>query len=282
MSKQGQRGQALVGVMVTMLILFALAGAVTIGASTLLSGQKNQGRLFADDFDRQSAVTDALAQVAGSGSTKCDATATPAPTPLDITLPEGAPTSGPLTAHCLGMPNSSSNPPTNLHVDWPGAQKCTTVNLSSQTGNQTGNQTGKQWIFFDARTTLGAGNKPDGWAFVDQSQDVSTRQCQSSSLLAACTGSGPNCRICGTDFSSTKLAQVALHCDFSGSTSSTFLHIRNPLQSPRLAFSVNQLSPGGSVYLIAASTGLALEEYEEAVMYVTPSTNILRYEARMP
>jgi hypothetical protein len=278
MSEQRQRGQALVGVMVTMLILFALAGAVSIGASTLLAGQKNQGRLYADDFDRQSAVTDALAQVAGTGSTKCDATAKPAPTPLHI-LPQGPPSPG-YDAYCLGLPNSASTAPTNLHIDWPTAQKCINVDLSSEAG--------KQWIFFDARTTLDTRTKSasaDGWAFVDQKKDVSPQQCQSPSLLTNvdCTGNGQNCRICANDFSTVPLVQVALNCDFGNSTSSAFLHIRNPLQSPRLAFAVNQLTAGGgSVYLIAANTGPAPAEYEEAVMYVTTSTNILRYEARMP
>ena len=56
----GQRGQALVGVMVVMVILFALAGAVAIGASTLLSG-RGSGTATSDDFRLHSAVNDSVA-----------------------------------------------------------------------------------------------------------------------------------------------------------------------------------------------------------------------------
>ncbi|TMC07807.1 MAG: prepilin-type N-terminal cleavage/methylation domain-containing protein, partial [Chloroflexi bacterium] len=60
-----QRGQALVGVMVVMVILFALAGAVAIGASTLLASRRNAGATN-DDFRLRSAVNDSVAQVSGT------------------------------------------------------------------------------------------------------------------------------------------------------------------------------------------------------------------------
>ena len=269
MSGRSQRGQALVAVMVVMLIVFALAGAVSIGASALLSQQANQRALFGDDLARQNAVTDAVAQVTGAGTAACGTTPATSPTTLTV-RPRGWPSPS-ATAYCVGLPNAAPDPPAYAPVRWdaPTCPNVTSVDLYTLTG--------RRWVFFDARTKPG-----DGWAYVDQQPGVPAKQCSSPKLLGCST----SCPICSRDFSTstTSVAPVALDCGFGAATAAAFLHIRNPLASPRLAFLVGEPADGGgTLYLLSAQTGLlGGSDFEEAVMFVGGGANQLRYEGRLP
>ena len=262
----GQRGQALVGVMVVMVILFAAAGAVALAASTLLVGP-GQSQAANDDFQVRSAVGDTVSQVAGS-RTQCWAplavspsppppspTASPTATPLRLSLPGGA---GP-QAFCAR--EDAVVPGSVQRFD--GSGGCATVDL--------GQRTGRLAVLFDARAT------GSGWAYVDGSAPTTCVTLPDfDDLPLTCWQAVPKASI----------VQVALTCDFKTSTR-VRLHVGIPGTGPGSVFAATQdtsASPSsvGSLYLFASGTGVASPDYEESVMFVSASANRLLYEARLP
>ncbi|HSR23139.1 MAG TPA: hypothetical protein VLW53_06285 [Candidatus Eisenbacteria bacterium] len=266
-SAPGQQGQALVGVMVVMLILFALAGAVAIGASTLLAG-RGQSRLTNDDFQVRSAVNDSVAQIAGNARI-CGA---PPPLPSPSPTPAPTPTPSPLS---LSLPPRVSAQAYCMRQDWvePGSlqrhapqSNCDTLPL--------GQPNGRVAVLFDARATSG------GWAYLD------TRP--ASTCSTPFPTPSPSDLPCRESFGATQLVQVALTCDYA-SGDSAFLHIDVSGPGPRQVFTAlenPQGAPGavGFLYLIAAGTGVASPDYEESVYYVSDdgATRRLLYEAPLP
>lgn len=256
----------MVGAMVVMLIVFALAGAVAIGATTLLAGQHDQGAVFRDDLTVQNAVSDAVAQVAGS-RTGC---ATSSSKTLHLQLPRqddpahndlssalclrvddlqlGSLESDPLNWAPLGTP--SSGPP------------CVTVQLP---GN-------KVAIAFDLRSTAG------GWAYVDKLPLTSCDPTPPASPAPACQQ---------TFAGSTGLLQVSLSCQFAtfAPPDVAYLHIRNPEAAPARVFVAHQdpTDPArGSLYLLAAGPGQGPGAEEAVVTVDAGGTTSLAYEGRLP
>jgi hypothetical protein len=265
--RRRQEGQALVAAMVVMLILFALAGAVAIGATTLLSSQRDQGGTFRDDLTVQSAVSDAVARVAGS-QTRCG----PAQPALSIDLPEqdNPASSDPSFALCVRADDVQPDTIRTTALNWardgaPGLGSapwlCITVQLP---GNGIA-------IAFDARWTLG------GYAYVDgQGLTSCNPQPPPPGPTVPCQRSFPG---------STTPVQMVLSCQFStfGPSDHAYLHIRSAEQAPARVFTAHQATNSGSMYLLAARTGLPRPDYEEAVVHVDPTgATRLAYEGRLP
>lgn len=279
-----QKGQALAIVLVVMAILFALAGAIIIGTSALLRQQGGPRNASTDDLATQSAVADAVAQVAGNQPPTCSLDtdeiypAVPEPpTPLSITFPNVATDVGSI-AYCSRLDQVSANLQGNfyLHPTWTnGSCADVAVSPSSQ----------RTWIFFNARWT-GSG----GYAFVDGNSTMSScvsRPPTPGSNPCSTKPVQPSCMRCGQVIGTTRtlqVAQVALDCDLSGSAS-LYLHVYNPAHSPGQAFSVTQDPTGGVIYLVAANTKVgSAAAYEEAVLFVGPggNPNRLLYEGSLP
>ncbi len=263
----GQRGQALIAVMVVMVVLFALAGAVALAASTLLTG-RGQSTSTNNDFQVRSAVNDTVAQVAGS-TNQCSAPllASPSPTPLPAT------TATPLQ---LALPGGARPQALCVRQDavvagslqrYDGAGSCASIPL--------GQRTGRVAVLFDARST---GN---GWAYL-------FGQAQTS-----CVGGLPDLdslqSTCYQAVAKAPVVQVALSCDFKTTKTNVFLNLFVPGAGPHAVFAAAQdpsasASTLGSLYLLASGTGLTSPDYEESVLFVSSSgsPNRLLYEARLP
>lgn len=268
-----QKGQALVAAMVVMLIVFALAGAVAIGASTLLATQHEQGGTFRDDLTVQSAVADAVAQVAGSRS-RCSTSSSAA---LGLSLPDqDRPTYAPSSALCLRTDAVQLDTLAGHALDWASGSiqgnsvppwRCMTLKLP---GN-------KVAISFDFRSSLG------GWAYVDkQSFNACDPQLPISPPAPA-----PACQKAFSG--SVTPVQVSLSCQFAtfATTDTAFLHIRNSEASPARVFTAHQDATdpnAGSLYLFAARTGVpSRPDYEEAAVTVDPTgATTLAYEGKLP
>jgi hypothetical protein len=271
----GQHGQAVVGVMVVMLLLFAMAGAVAVGASTLFASHGQSGAAV-DDFRVRSAVGDSVAQVAGS-TLRCGAppplpspSPTPTPTapatPLALTLP---PNGASTLAYCAREDYVVQDTLQNHTVSTAKLPGCATFDLGTPGAV-------REAVFFDARLTTA------GWAYIDDNQKT-----------PPCTSAPPNgapAPPCLESFNGSKTAvtQVALSCVFlSGET--VYLHVNVSDVWPRLVFTAQQDPKGssntvGSLYLLAAGTGLPSPDYEESVFFVRDDlqVNSLLYEAPLP
>jgi hypothetical protein len=65
--RERQSGQALVGTLVIMVIVFAMAGALALAASSLLDRQSTHRTAIDSDLRASDSITAAVAQVAGRG-----------------------------------------------------------------------------------------------------------------------------------------------------------------------------------------------------------------------
>jgi hypothetical protein len=267
-----QRGQAIIAVMVVMLILFALAGAVAIGAESLL-GRPNSASATTDDFRLRSALSDSVAQVAGQ-SQACSAAPAPSPLPTPTTspIPSSLSLSLPspdaqaqLTTECARMNGVAINGVQRVAA--PG-QICKSIPLGLS---------GRVAVLFDVHTSTGAGG--GGWAYLDDKTGTSGGQCPATPPSNAAVDGSP----CITVFD-RGWTQVALTCDIpSGQTAQ--LHIRATATSPAQVFAAQQNPQGastvGAVYLLAVQTPIASTTMEEALLFVSSdhTTNRLLYEA---
>lgn len=262
------------GVLVVMVILFALAGAVAIGASTLLL-RRGQTATTSADFQVRNAVNDSVAQLAGS-TTQCGAapvlsspsptpwptptpthTPTPSATPLNLTLPPLPPGLS-ATALCtreVAVVGGSLQPHT-VQGWQPG---CFSVPLGQANAKQLA-------MFFNARSA-GSG----GLAYVDNKP-----QCTQPSS-------------CSTSFNGTtgSVVQIALSCPVQP-TDTMSLHVSGIQRSLKTVFTAQQDPTGqtttGSLYLVAAETTVVSPNHEELLYFVqsNPTVNALLYEAPMP
>jgi hypothetical protein len=264
----GQRGQALVGVMVVMVILFALAGAVAIGASTLLTN-RGSGTANTNDFRLHSAVNDSVAQVAGSTHV-CGAapapsplptpTSSPIPTPLTLALP---PPDGTSQTQCVRMDGVSIGAVQRLATQPPASGTCRALNLPF-TGPV------RVAVVFDVHMS------GSGWAYLAPDDFHAPSGCPTSPPLAFDTSP------CESSFSANGWTQVALTCDI-GSNDTAVLRIRSSATSPQQVFAAPQdphASSLGSFYLLAIQSPVGAT-MEEALFYVSNdgNTNRLEYEA---
>jgi hypothetical protein len=268
----GQRGQALVGVMVVMLILFALAGAVAVGASTVLSEGGRRNTASGNDYLARSAVSDTVAQIAGS-TARCGAppplpsptpTASPSPPPppLSLSLP---PNSAATQAFCARedavVPDSLRDLGSALVGS---ALVCTTFQLGTPPNTRLA-------VFFDMRATS------RGWASID-----------TSPTPVVCNGPLPGTAPpapCSRNWVSDGLppvTQVALSCDFHP-RDHVYLHMSTLGAGPKHVFIAGQdpAANPGSIYLLASGIDPANPAYEESILFVSRDgrSNRLLYEA---
>jgi hypothetical protein len=270
----GQRGQALVAVMVAMIILFALAGAVAVGASTLFAtGQPNA--TVANDFQVRSAVNDAVAQIAGltqacGGPPPPSPYPTPSPTatpgPLQLVLPPGDVATQALCVREDGVVAGGVRTVAATAV----LSGCTTSDLGQP-------RSAELSVLFDARQSGSS-----GWAYIDTSS-TNPSPCTSTFPSGAPPRPGRQRLASGSS-----VTQVALNGVFSG-TNHVYLHLFNVQPSLKQAFVADQDPSGqpsaiGSLYLVAAQTKLTSPDWEEFLFFVRDdrAVNQLLYEAPLP
>ncbi len=285
---RAQRGQAVIGVLVALTVLFALAGAVTIGALALLRQQTGSHNANTDDFAAVSAATDAASLVAGS-RTRCTLTSaatfarTTTPTPLPIRFPNVT-TDVAASAYCSRLDGVAvSSLSTNLYLTptW-SANNCTAMPLPAvDAGVQ------RAWVFFDARWSTA------GYAYVDGSGAQSCSRTPPSPKASDCLGTTPSasCIRCGQAIDpGGQVVQVTLDCDVSDvGGGQLYLHAANPGaaagQLPPRVFFAAQDPTGGSLYvMVADTTGRPGPAYQEVLLFVGPngSPNQLLYRAPLP
>jgi hypothetical protein len=263
----GQRGQALVGVMVVMLILFALAGAVAVGASSVLTDGGRRNTASGNDYLARSAVSDTVAQIAGS-TARCGAppplpspspTATPSPDPSPLSLslpPNGAATQAFCAREDAVVPDSLR--------DLGSAPVCTSLPLGTPPNTRLA-------VFFDIRATV------RGWAYIDTSATAEpcTGPLPGTAPPAPCSRSWPSA-------GAPHVMQVALSCDFHAKDH-VYLHLSTLAAGPRHVFIAGQdpVANPGSIYLLASGIDPANPAYEESILFVSRDgrSNRLLYEA---
>jgi hypothetical protein len=294
---RGQGGQALALVLVVMAILFAVAGALTLGVTQLLQQQGGARTASTDDLTAQSATADTVSRVAGSQA-QCPVTAATMArlnqpvTTLTIAFPRGAGSAAPPwlggQAYCsrLDRVAGSLTASTFSYLPTPNwATNCPVVRVPN--GNP------MSWVFFNGRW------QAPGYAYVD---GLSGNICNNLPPTPGSCSNTPkplDCRRCGQTMwpSPQPVLQVALECDTSGSAP-LYLHLFNslpviarpgqaPTRSPARIFMAPESTSGstGSMYILAAPTSLKTpSDYEEALLYVGPggSPNQLVYEAPLP
>lgn len=245
-------------VLVTVALVFFMAGALAVATSATLSEEATQPR-FNDDLNRVNAITAAIAQVLGNaGSPSLCRSAPLAATllPLQGQQPRygGTPfVSRPL---CARMDNVSVSP-TLLKVSWsPSLPSCTVVQLPNQ----------HLFFWFSARGPTRA------WIDNLSSGCVVSG---SKSAKQACVALLP-----------AGVGQVAKECDLSSMPGTSYLHVTNanPVPEPVvLRYGAYDSSAGGSLYLLAAPTG-GTGQYEEADLWVSGdgTTARLLFEGVLP
>ena len=263
----GQGGQAVIAVMVVMLILFALAGAVAIGADTLFA-RPTGSSATTNDFRLRSAVNDSVAQVAGTAHA-CSATPppsplpTPTPSPIPTTLALALPSpdaQAPLSAQCVRMDGVAIDGVQRLAA--PGTV-CKNISLGVH---------GRVAVLFDVHTGSG------GWAYMNVKHSDPVNGC-----AATPTDDDTPCTSIFTEGGRTQggWTQVALTCDIpSGQTAQ--LHLKGTSTSPAQVFLALESPQGaGSVYLLSIQTPVA-NGREEALLFVSSDGNSRRLLAEAP
>ena len=183
-----QSGQALVAALVTMVLLFSLAGGLIFAVSSLLDHQINTGNLFVADFGAQAPISAGTSYVAGHGLF----TGTPSLCPTSRALP-GLGSGGEISGvWCRQIDNIVPGTPAIARLAWAGSCSVTAVNGAG--GRHV-------LLWFNA---IGATS-----AYVDGS-------------VSGCSGGSPRCSASGGG----DPAQLALDCDLSG-LGAPYLHISN-------------------------------------------------------
>jgi hypothetical protein len=259
-----ESGQALVGTLVIMVLVFAMAGSVALAASSLLDQQTSHRTAIDTDLRASDAITGAVAHVAGHGQDNgpvCDSSTTSFPNRLP---------GFDSTATCLRVDEVASATLGVIALPWSGG--CANAPLTGS---------GKVVLFFSALASGGLKTWVDG-----------NPRCDSDSY-----GSGK----CTSSITAT-VGLRAIECDL-GQVQGPVLHVLNPLSSPAAVRFVNKSStsgsgtgggggangggtsqsgsenggsqaattgPIGSIYELAASTGLpAGPQFEEGSVFVS-------------
>jgi hypothetical protein len=300
---RGQSGQALALVLVVMAILFALAGALTIGVTELLQQQGGGRAASTDDLTVQSAVADGVAFVAGrqnqcavTPATMARSSANQPASQVRINFPNGAGHASPWpsgNALCSRLDHvaSSLTASTFSSIDpkWGTAGGCDVVKVPN--GNP------MSWVAFNGRWQASG----YAYAYVDGQSASPCNNNLAPPRPGSCssTPKPSDCIRCGQNIVGPvpPVVQLALECDTSGSAP-LYLHIHNTLAiapgpgqpantgSPaRIFFAPESTSGTGVLYVLAAPTSLKTpSDYEESLLYVGPggSPNQLVYEAPLP
>ncbi len=284
MRRRQQSGQVLVGTLVIMILVFAMAGSLALAVSSLLDRQSSHRSAVDGDLRASDSLGAAVSRVAGRGldSKPNGATCETQNSEL-FTVPLTAPLLSP-TVNCLRFDEVSA-PPTLESIVLPWVSGCATAAL--------GGSPRPVWIFFSALGTSGAGATGVS-AWVDDDVVCKPGEAQT----APCAQTVPP-----TNVAPTHVAQVAINCALT--TQTHMLHVRNQLPSPVAARVVasaglatsaqrlggdnsggpggknsggpnenaagqNEADTSGSIYQVAATTGLpAGQQWEEGAVFVS-------------
>lgn len=266
-----QGGQALVGVLVTMVVVFSLAAALTLIVSAVLRQQSLPRSAAVEDLRAQNAITAALAGVAGtSGGATCKAGGTVG------------------DAGCIWLDGADSRLPNIVRLDWSqGYCGVAKINLQKRT-----------LIWFNARGPLAL-------SYVDnQSMGCAGIPLAPSPLTGSCVTTA-------NSLFNRKVTQVGITCAYgngdngngngngndngnsgngngnSGNANgignrSAYLHVVNPGQSPVVVRVLGSSRISGSIYSLVAPTGTPPgASFEEGDLFVSASgsSSHLLYEA---
>lgn len=258
-----QSGQALVGTLVITVLVFAMAGAVALAASSLLERQSSHRTAIAEDLRASDASTAAVAYVLQAHPT-CPGITTaggpPPPPRFSSALP------GPYTssAFCLRVDEVATPtlaaPVIGMVLNWvpvPGST-CGSALVPASTKI-------RAWLFFSAVAGLTA-------AWVDGQS-----KCDPNAVKRECPfvpGLGQ------------PVVQAAMDCDLADVPSQAYLHVLNRLSSPTVVRFVANGNPQqsgdqpptpdttGSIYELVAGTGLsAWPQFEEGAVFVSRDGN---------
>jgi len=258
-----------------MTLIFLLAGAVSVGASSLLIRMRSTGSDVTDDFTVQSAVAAAASHAASQTTPTIGCLASGGSTfPIALpTNPPGQLSNGSQTGTCVGFSGVSMNGFSRVDLG-PWLNACSTTDITNY-------QNSTVSMFFDRRWQLGQNTV----AYVEK---ASTR----SSLNCLPTTSPGSQRLCSALPQAAIYPPVALRCQLPAVPSGTglYLVIGSGTGQPKQAFFVSSPSAGsqtstGFLYLTVAGTGLpSPRDYEEGHFYLQNKTAQLQlvYEAPLP
>jgi hypothetical protein len=261
---RGESGQALIGTLVIMVLVFAMAGSVALAASSLLDRQNSHRNAIAGDLRSSDAIAAAVANIAGRGpqsSPPC-----PVADSFMRTLPGGwASSVSCLRFDAVAVPNSGTGPVVGailLNWDQQGSSWCGSALVPASSGPAV-------WLFFNALNGVGP---TSAWVDGRNSGCVQGTQCATPAVGAP-------------------VFQAAMNCDLADVPSPAYLHVLNGLgpnglPSPTVARFVangtpkggggegahdgNNQDTNGSIYLLAATTGLSAgSQFEEGAVYVS-------------
>ena len=259
MTKQStQSGQALIGTLVLMILVFGMAGGLAMAASSLLHEQVAHRTAIANDLRAENAVMAQVAQVAGRGAGDTSQTCRQQP-PVTNTLPDGFASQ----AYCYRFDGADSADMGSIVLSWTAG--CGSASIPLTRGEHL-------WIFFSAVDSSGM------IAWVDRS--------------AGCDSKGKGQNACSFRHASLGPALAAMDCDHLQDLGSPSVHVLNVLSSPSAVRIVkggggggdggvgtggdgdgqgNGNSAGsGSIYEFAATTGLGRHmQFEEAAIFVS-------------
>ncbi len=251
MLRQRQSGQALVAVLVVTTLIFLLAGAVSIGAVSVLTRMDRAHDNLSDDFAAQSAVAWAASRAAQPST--CPQIARQ----FALTLPT-SPTQ--TTGWCVGVSGVAPPPYGSLRPKPPLPWSVTTLSVP------TTSQQASLLIMLFGRW------QSDTCIYVASSTSGPTGLCP-----PLCSASPPT----------QSPAPVALLCPLSSLSPPLSLFIRNGGVPPTQVFYVmsdGTVTGNGTAFLFVVGTGRGPGKDYESAVFFKPSTGALqlRYEAPLP
>lgn len=247
---RSQSGQALIGTLVIMMLVFAMAGGLALAASSLLHEQVAHRTAITNDLRGEDAITAQVARVAGRSAKDPNPRCQPLATFTNV-LPDGFSSQ----ATCLRFDEVAAPDMGSLVLSWSGGCGSAAVPLTQ----------GKHvWLFFAA-----VNNSSGMVAWAD---DQGTCDLQLRGKVA-----------CSFSHSSPGVGLAAMDCDLDGMGSPT-VHVANLLSSPSAVRFVKSSFPNtgdqegdGSIYELAATTGLGQGmNFEEAAVFVSGDGSLTR------
>jgi hypothetical protein len=260
-----QRGQAIVGVLVIMTLIFVLAGAVAIGTTTLLTRLRGPATAVENDLTVRSAAAAAAATALNGACplwTPAQAQQTVAPTRIvtfDLPPPNGSRASA-QHAYCVAMQQAFGTvTPQRIQ-----ASSCTTTRISNPASSNT-----SLWIFFAAQWRRSGGTYSGG-AYM-------------TSASGPCRSLPPPKPLCSALVwnAADPVIPLTMSCAIPPGGASLFVYGATATFTAYLA----SQDKAGSCYLAVASTGLAHGPFEQVLLFQAASAGSrpeLRLEGPLP
>jgi len=245
-----------------MILVFLLAGAVSVAATSLLARMRATSSDVTNDFAVQGAVA---AAASGSQASSCASGYSTFPIPQVSSSPGTVGT-------CAGLSQAASGALTMMDLGSFDLRGCSATNLSTYQNNTALILFAARWAgTLSAMPSVNVLNVPDS----------TTDPCSATVGPSICSpkpqpGSNP-------------VYPIALSCPKQAAPPSTHpvLIVRNALKQPKqFLFQSSTVSGTGMLYMTVAPTGLAAPaDYEEALFFLPSKTAQqvqLLYEAPLP